>query len=161
MPYGCNDNIKSVGNLSSPACSSVNVMDFYKPSPRRSRSHGHRHYKSPDSHDITFNNLLQYIHQPLGIHHIRTDLYAVPLSKLRQLQDECLNMTSFDHFSSEYRLLSIIFDISYKKLDKATENNQVSEKGSFLKLKFANKGIDAIHIANILHNKKVQAHILQ
>lgn len=25
MPYGCNDNIKGVGNLLSPACSDVNV----------------------------------------------------------------------------------------------------------------------------------------
>ena len=71
MPYGCNDNIKSVGNLSSPACSSVNMMDLFKPSPYRNHIHGHRYYKSPDSHDITFNNLLQYIHQPLAIHHIK------------------------------------------------------------------------------------------
>ena len=160
MPYGCNDNIKSLGNLSSPACSSVNVMDLFKQSPRRSRSHGHRHYKSPDSHDITFNKLLQYVNKPLGIHHIRTDLYAIPLSKLRQLRDECLNMALFDQFTSEYRLLSIILDIAFKRLDKPIQNNNHEPvKGSFLKLNFANKGIDAIHISNILHNKKVTAHI--
>ena len=26
MPYGCNDNIKGVGNLSSPGCNEINVM---------------------------------------------------------------------------------------------------------------------------------------
>ena len=76
MPYGCNDNIKGLGNLSSPACSSVNVMDLFNTSPRRKRSHGNRHYTPLNVHDISFDKLLQFIHQPLGIHHIRTDLYA-------------------------------------------------------------------------------------
>ena len=29
VPYGCNDRIDSVGNLTSPACSSVNVMNLF------------------------------------------------------------------------------------------------------------------------------------
>ena len=28
MPYGCNDNIKGVGNLSSPGCNEINVMSL-------------------------------------------------------------------------------------------------------------------------------------
>ena len=30
MPYGCNDNIKGVGNLSSPGCNEINVMSLFK-----------------------------------------------------------------------------------------------------------------------------------
>ena len=96
----------------------------------------------------------------MGIHHIRTDLYAIPLSKLRLLQGECLDMASVNQFSSEYRLISIILDIAYHRLDKPKQDNtDNSDKRSFLKLKFANKGIDAIHLSNILHHKNVQAHI--
>ena len=27
-PYGCNDNVSSIGNLTSPSCSNVNVMNL-------------------------------------------------------------------------------------------------------------------------------------
>ena len=37
-PYGCNDKIDSVGNLTSPRCSSVNVMRLFGSSQRRKRS---------------------------------------------------------------------------------------------------------------------------
>jgi hypothetical protein len=33
MPYGCNDNIKGVGNLSSPGCSEINVMSLFNTNP--------------------------------------------------------------------------------------------------------------------------------
>ena len=49
-PYGCNDKIDSVGNLTSPRCSSVNVMRRFGSSQRRRRSHGHRHYSRPNFH---------------------------------------------------------------------------------------------------------------
>ena len=39
-PYGCNDKTVSVGNLTSPRCSSVNVMKLFGSSQRRKRSHG-------------------------------------------------------------------------------------------------------------------------
>lgn len=44
FPYGCNDNIESVGNLSSPKCNTVNVMGLYNNTMRRKHSHGHRSY---------------------------------------------------------------------------------------------------------------------
>ena len=87
-------------------------------------------------------------------------MQAIPLSKLCQLQGECLDMASNNQFSSEYRIISIILDIAYNRLDKPKQDNSHnSDKRSFLKLKFANKGIDAIHLSNILHHKNVQAHI--
>ena len=71
-------------------------------------------------------------------------------------------MTSVNQFSSEYRLISIILDIAYNRLDKPKQHSpHNSDKHSFLKPKFANKGIDAIHLSNILHHKNVQAHILK
>ena len=49
-PCGCNDKIDGIGILSSPTCRSVNVMDIFNST--RKRSHGHRHYTSPICHDL-------------------------------------------------------------------------------------------------------------
>ena len=59
-PYGCNDKIDGIGILSSPTCRSVNVMDIFNSTPRRKRSHGHRHYTSPIFHDVSLNYLPFY-----------------------------------------------------------------------------------------------------
>ena len=65
-PYDCNDKIDSVGNLTSPRCSSINVMRLFGSSQRRKRSHGHRHYNRPNFHaDVAFDTLLPYVQQPL------------------------------------------------------------------------------------------------
>ena len=61
MPYGCNDKIDSIGNLSSPKCSDVNVMRIFNESTRRKRGHGHRHYTSPQKHDVSLDSLLPFL----------------------------------------------------------------------------------------------------
>ena len=48
MRYGCNDNIKGVGNLSSPGCSEINVMSLFNTSPRTNRCHGHKRIQHPN-----------------------------------------------------------------------------------------------------------------
>ena len=78
MPYGCNENIDSIGNISCAGCSNVNVMNIFDNTPRRSR--GHCQYISPQLHDVSINCLLPFVHKPLGMHHIRTQLYFLPLS---------------------------------------------------------------------------------
>ena len=61
-PYGCNDKIVSVGNLTSPRCSSVNVMSLFGSSQRRKGSHAHRHFNRPNFHaDVAFDTLLPYV----------------------------------------------------------------------------------------------------
>ena len=66
MPYGCNDNIKGVGNLSSPGCNEINVMSLFNTIPRTKRSHGHKRIQHPNAKKSskprtlqdTFNDLL-------------------------------------------------------------------------------------------------------
>jgi hypothetical protein len=41
FPYGCQENIRSIGNITSPQCSNVNVMGLFNTTPRRKHSHGH------------------------------------------------------------------------------------------------------------------------
>ena len=78
-PYGCNDQIKGVGTLSSPSCKHTNVLSILNKQQKRKRSHGHWHYnrKTPqlDSSIDTFINLIYSINQPQGVHKIKTTLF--------------------------------------------------------------------------------------
>ena len=90
MPYSCNDNIKGVGNLSSPGSSEINVMSLFNTNPRAKRSHGHKIIQHPNVKKSskprplqdTFNDLLSNIQNPLGIHHIHTILFSLPVNYL-------------------------------------------------------------------------------
>jgi len=160
MPYGCNDNISTIGNLSSPACKSVNVLNLFNTSQRRKRSHGHRHQNHSRTPCINFDSLLVDLDKPLGLHNIRTKLYGLSLPNLRLLQTTCETQRFDNEYSKEYRLNAIIMDIAYHRLFKPVKtikNDQ--DQRSFLKLKFANKGLDEINLTNILHHKDVLSKI--
>ena len=75
-PYGCNDHIDSIGNLTSPGCQSVNVFNLFDGTSRRRRSHGSRRYNKPEIH-VSFDWLLPFMNLQLGLHHIRTNLYII------------------------------------------------------------------------------------
>ena len=59
-PYGCNDHIDSIGNLTSPGCQSVNVLNLFDRTSRRHRSHGSRKYNKPEIHNVSFDGLLPF-----------------------------------------------------------------------------------------------------
>ena len=156
-PYGCNDNVSSIGNLTSPLCSNVNVMNLFPSFTRKKRSHGTRHYTPPRNNQVLFTDLLDLVFKPLGIHHIRTKLFSLPLPSLNKLYNECLQSSFLDQSSREYKLNSIILDIANCRLFKPVNSSLSKDSPDrFLHLKFANKGIDAININNILHNKNVR-----
>ena len=116
MSYGCNDNIKGVGNLSSPGCSEINVMSLLNTIPRAKRSHGHNIIQHPNvkksskprTLQDTFNDLLFNIQKPLGIRHIRTILFSLSVNYHKDLRDFGLDKGGVDPFSPMYRLSSII-----------------------------------------------------
>ena len=156
-PYGCNDNVSSIGNLTSPLCSNVNVMNLFPSFNRKKRSHGTRHYTPSRNNQVLFTDLLDLVFKPLGIHHIRTKLFSLPLPSLNKLYNECLQSSFLDQSSREYKLNSIILDIANCRLFKPVNSSLSKDSPDrFLHLKFANKGIDAININNILHNKNVR-----
>ena len=117
-PYGCNDNVSSVGNLSSPSCSNINVMNLFPSFKRRPRSHGHRHYTPPINNQVSFSDLLDLIFKPFGIHQIRTKLFSISLPSLNTLFNECLQASYSDQSSGEYKVNSIILDIGNCRLFK-------------------------------------------
>jgi len=65
-------------------------MNIFDNTPRRKRSHGHHQDISPKLHDVSINGPLSYVQIPVGIHHILTELYSLPLSKLHSLHTTCL-----------------------------------------------------------------------
>ena len=91
---------------------SVNVMHIFNSASRRNRSHYHRHYTSPIFHDVSLNDLLPFMQKPLGIHHIRSKLFSLPLSKLHALYNSCLVNNVTNPNSNEYKLTTIVLDIA-------------------------------------------------
>ena len=162
-PYGCNDKIDTVGNLSSPGCNTVNVHNLFNHKTRRDRSHGIRKYNRPNIHDVSFDSLLPLMQEPLGLHHIRTKLFSIPLGSLNILRQNCMKNFSPIQGSPSYRLSAIIMDISNSRLFKPVTigDDEAPDTRKFIKVHFANKGIDAIKIGNILKHKNVREKIPQ
>ena len=106
-PYGCNDQIKGAGTLSSPSCKHTNVLGIFNKQQRRKRSHGHRHCnkKTPQ-----LDSSIDSIDQPQGVHKIKTTLFSISLPKLHELQSLALESTNYDYESAEYRVTAIILD---------------------------------------------------
>ena len=102
-PYGCNDHIDSIGNLTSPGCQSVNVLNLFDRTSRRHRSHGSRKYNKPEIHNVFFDGLLPFVNLQLGLHHIRTRLYSLPLNMLHDLYEFTLTLHFADAASPEHR----------------------------------------------------------
>ena len=139
-PYGCNDHIDSIGNLTSPECQSVNVLNLFGQTSRRHRSHGLRRCNKPEIHNVPFDGLLPFVNLQLGFHHIRTRLYSLPLKTLNVLYESTLTLLFSDLGSPEHRLQGIILDISSNSLFKAVRvcDSIETKNQPFLKIKFAN-----------------------
>ena len=75
--------------------------------------------------------------------------------------ESTLTLHFADAASPEHRLQSIILDISSNRLFNAVSvcDNTDTKNRPFLKIKFANKGIDALNFSNILNQKSVQSNI--
>ena len=77
-PYDCNDKIDGIDILCNPSCSSLNVVNIFKSTHRRRRSHGLSHYTSPTLHDVSINESMPFIQKSLAIHHIPEALFITP-----------------------------------------------------------------------------------
>jgi hypothetical protein len=92
--------------------------------------------------------------KPLGIHHIRSKLFSLPLSKLHALYNSCWVNNVTNPNSKEYKLTTIVLDIAgHRPFKPVGIKKDEIDKRSFLKLSFANKGLGGINLGNILHHK--------
>ena len=87
-------------------------------------------YNKPEIHDVSFDGLLPFMNLQLGLHHIRTRLYSLPLKKLHELYESTLTLHFADVASAEHRLQGIILNISSNRLFKAVRVGEPSEAKS-------------------------------
>ena len=80
------------------------------------------------------------------------------MKRLHALYESTLTLHFADVGSPGHRLQGIILDISSNRLFKAVRVDEPTETRNrpFLNVKFANKGIDALNVSNILNQKSVQ-----
>ena len=77
------------------------------------------------------------IDQPEGVHKIRIHLFSMSLPQLSSLQEITLESTNTDFSSAEYRVASIILDISHYILFKPVKYDVPAEKPKhFMKIEF-------------------------
>ena len=78
---------------------------------------------------------------------------------LHCLYESTLTLHFSDVASAEHRLHDIILDISSNRLFKALRVGEPTETRNrpFLKVRFANIGIDALNLSNVLIQKSVQS----
>jgi hypothetical protein len=139
-------------------------MSLLNTNPRANGSHGDKRIQNPNAKNSskprplqdTFNDLLSNIQKPLGIHHIRTILFSLPVKYLKVLRDFGLSKGGVDPFSPKYSLSSIICDVASFRLFKPVRSESLHDNNrKIFHIPFASKGIDAINISNILDRKEV------
>ena len=92
--------------------------------------------------------------RPEGVRKIKTYLFPMSLSQLSSLQG--LESTNTDFLSTEYRVISIILNISHYRLFKPVKSDVSAEKPKhFMKIKFLHKRIDTINLPQLLRSQSV------
>ena len=97
------------------------------------------------------------VDQPQGVHKIKTTLFSISLSKLRELQSLALESTNYDYESAQYRVTAIILDTAQYRMFRPVCSDLLSTDAEthFIKLDLINKGIDAVNLPSILRSKLV------
>ena len=106
----------------------------------------------PESSIDALITLIDMIDQPEGVHKIKTHLFSMSLPQLSSLHKR----GNTDFSSAEYRVTSIILDISHYRLFKPVKSDVPAEKPKhFMKIKFLHKRIDAINLPQLLRSQSV------
>ncbi len=150
-PYGLNDNLAGYGNVSQKH--EEGIASLFHHNKRRPRGHGHKKYNSKSIHDYVTINYLKDVWENNGLHHIKSILYSLPHAILYKLHGKITIAKSLGHLSDQ--LYYIIADSCYCRLFSPVKTIGNPVHRHFLKLKYINRGIDAIHLANIFHETDV------
>ena len=109
----------------------------------------------------SFEGLLPFVNLYICLYHNRTRLYSLPLNMLHDMYESTFTLHFADVAFPEHRRQGIILDISSNRLSKLSGCviTRRQKNHPFLKNKFANKGIDASNLSNILNQKSAQSNI--
>ena len=115
-PYGLNDRLQHIGNIShSSVRSRNNVFNPFNRHQRRKRSHGHRSNSSRNSEIILdlLHNLYNGGQGHGSLHRLLTALHSARLPNLHKLCNECDQLIVANR---EQHFRSIVLDVCCKRL---------------------------------------------
>lgn len=153
FPLGLNDNMYSTGNIS--RLPNLDVLSFYNPRKRKSRSHGIRknhNIKRKSRTFITLNDLYNIL--------INTGRHAM-LSKLSSLSIPSLHKLFKATDSVILRTdplyqTAVLVECYCKHYLSPHVDIEEYHRRYFLKIQFLNKGIDLINLPSIFSDKNVE-----
>ena len=163
-PYGLNDNVKNLGNVSKKGTENIVVWSFFNKKPRKFTK---RSLKRKRKHGITrtelehkLRNLVNNYNKPGLVHEIKTLVFSLLQRKLGILIDLANNLL-LEQKIPKYIPLIIkdlaSFKLGLHKTVKITKIDTTTK--TFLKVPFHNKGIEMINLSQILHSKPVKKSI--
>ena len=163
-PYGLNDNVKNLGNVSKKGTENIVVWSFFNKKPRkftkRSQKRKRKHGITRTELEHKLRNLVNNYNKPGLVHEIKTLVFSLLQRKLGILIDLANNLL-LEQKIPKYIPLIIkdlaSFKLGLHKMVKITKIDTTTK--TFLKVPFHNKGIEMINLSQILHSKSVKKSI--
>ena len=91
-PYGLNDNVKGIGNVSKKYSKLGSTFSLINSQTRSQRSHGHRKHHNKLFHEhVTIDYLHDLYHKNNGLHLVRSILFSLPHNHLHDLNQDILD----------------------------------------------------------------------
>ena len=160
QPYGLNDNVKGVGNISKHYVEPV-VWSFFRRCLRRRKRKPRQHPRDPKPSNVDpYDWLIQQIGNYKSMCFLKSyisNLFSCKISFIKQIRIFVNNLLPLNDFPPH--LLWIAKDIARFRSGEAVhipEGTRVGEK-HFLKVTFHNKGIEMVNLSSIVHSKKVRS----
>ena len=163
-PYGLNDNVKNLGNISKKGTENVVVWSLFNKKPRKFKK---RALKRKRKHKTTridlehrLRNLVSNCNKPGLVHEIKTLVFSLLQRKLGILIDLANDLLLEQKIPKHIPLIIkdlASFRLGLHKTVSITKTEDTTK--TFLKVPFHNKGIEMVNLSQILHSKPVKKSI--
>ena len=157
-PYGLNDNVKKVGNVSQRSTENIVVWALYNKKQRKFKKRSQKRIKQHGTAWTELDHRLRALvsnHNKPGLVHELTTLF---LQRKLEILIDLANNLLLEQNIPKYIPLIIkdlaSFRLGLHKINKPTKADNATK--SFLKVLFHNKGIEMINLSQILHSKPVK-----
>ena len=162
-PYGLNDNVKGVGNVSSRTDDGLVVYELFNKQKRKFRNRtAHSKRRKVDSRVVETevkNRMIPY--KSLGFtFRFKTCFMNLPRNKLRVVVNVVEKLVLNGAIPT--RILMLVrylmdFRLKINVVTKAENSHRESTNKKYMNVMFHNKGVDMINLSRILNSKKVMA----
>ena len=163
-PYGLNDNVKKVGNISKKGTENIVVWSLFNKRQRKFKKRSHKrrrqHGKTRTEIEHKLSSLLNNYNKPGIVHELSNLVFSLLQRKLGIIINLANNLLIEQNVPKHIPL--IIKDLASFRLGLHKINPNTTHENthkSFLKIPFLNKGIEMIKISQILHSKPIRKSI--